>query len=154
MVTIDEFFAFRLAQRNDEKGGWEYSCLRHVRPGRSLSTPNGPNGDVHLELESSYPPANHFIRTLVKVDAHIPFLIEGINKSATKGAGVVVDPTLGWVVCDRSAVPTSLCEIILTFTNNVTVDSRVLFMHRKSWEYSSGHIFDIFSVSKLCLTWL
>lgn len=129
-VRIDsELFKSSIFQRNDESGFWNHENI-------NISSENMPDdsktrnfSDHSLEIPHAPWQVNQSLKSLALVQSHIPFLVEGTFQSMYEGAGVILDGVLGLLVCDRSAVPISACNVYVTFSNSVVLSVDIVFMH-------------------------
>ncbi|KAL0096820.1 hypothetical protein J3Q64DRAFT_1856306 [Phycomyces blakesleeanus] len=114
---------FRMAIRNDTTGLWDYKNLGEP----PIITPllKVPRRLFSVKTD----PFQRLAKSLVAVDAHPPYIIDGLKNSHSYGAGLIVsmDPPL--VVCDRDTIPVGISAISLTFGNAITMSARLLFLH-------------------------
>ena len=85
--------------------------------------PTASAGGGRARLEETVGPS------LVTVDFHRPFSINGILASRYRGTAVVVDASIGLAVVDRNTVPSALGDVSLTFANADRVNGSVVFVH-------------------------
>ncbi|KAJ3389620.1 serine protease [Entophlyctis sp. JEL0112] len=127
LVQIDRrWHGFSLAIRDNTTGLWNYSEMKPCI-GPALYTPHTAS---HLELEGNLGPGKHVIPSLVHIECHMPFFIDGVAHSVGAGIGLVVDANLGIVVGDRHTVPISLGDVLLTFCNSIIVPAKIIFIHQ------------------------
>ncbi|RKP13918.1 hypothetical protein BJ684DRAFT_9380 [Piptocephalis cylindrospora] len=113
---------FRLAIRNDKTGLWDYTQL-----------PPAPNVMSYKPATAAFPkcsrkPASILQPSLCSIDFHIPYLIDGMDKTQFYGTGIIVDKERGLIVCDRDTVPTGVGDIFLTFANSVVIPGRLVWL--------------------------
>jgi hypothetical protein len=85
------------------------------------------------KLDKSLAPADKIIHSLVTVEYHTPFLIDGLHDGESKGFGLVLehrqDTKTGLILCDRTAVPTSIGDVYIHFASSILVPGLVVFVH-------------------------
>ncbi|KAJ3036417.1 hypothetical protein HDV00_002740 [Rhizophlyctis rosea] len=122
----------------DLTGLWDYTDLPPC-PGEALYNPHTAS---HITLDSNLGPARHIIRSLVHVEFHLPFKIDGVIHQVHTGIGVVVDAKRGLVVVDRHSVPASIGDCQITFANSIIVPGRIgILSGWENWavvEYDTG----------------
>ncbi|KAI8915536.1 trypsin-like cysteine/serine peptidase domain-containing protein [Gorgonomyces haynaldii] len=125
MVAMDRhWFKFCMAKRNDKTGWWDYQDLEQA-----------PQWDIQVthanlpELDVSLGKPRSILKSVCKVEALMPFKIQGFPKTRTHATGLVVDREQGLVLCSRHCVPHALCEIYLTFAESIVVPARVKSLH-------------------------
>ncbi len=107
-------------------GLWDYktiesSSVEHVPPIQKL-LPSRP-------MKQKCSPIREIADSLVFVEFHLPFLIDGIKYSYFSGSGLIIDAEIGLVVAGRNTVPTSLGDIMITFSHSVLLPAYVIFIH-------------------------
>jgi len=88
-----------------------------------------PKSATFPKISASLAPGNILINSLVSVDFHIPFLVEGIVKSQAHGTGLVLDRERGIVVTDKTTVPIATGDVYLTFASSLIIQAKVTFIH-------------------------
>lgn len=116
----------------DVSGKWDYESL--PRPLNSnISRPVTENVSANYTLskeeEEEEDPIRRLSYSIVSIDCHPPFMIDGSRTGHSYGAGTIVslDPPL--IVCDRDTVPIGISVISVTFQNSLTVSAKLLFLH-------------------------
>jgi len=118
------WFQCKLYNRNDD-GRWAY---QKITPEVKTLTIE-PRTATFPKISASLSPGNLLINSLVSVDFHIPFLVEGIVKSQAHGTGLVLDKEKGIVVTDKTTVPIVTGDVYLTFASSLILQAKVLFIH-------------------------
>ncbi|KAI9328060.1 hypothetical protein BDR26DRAFT_825982 [Obelidium mucronatum] len=127
LVQVDRrWHGFNLAVRDVSSGLWNYTKLAPcIGPAIYES-----HTATHLALEENLGPGRDVIPSLIHIEFHMPFYIDGIAHSVSAGVGVVVDAELGLVVGDRHTIPISLGDVLLTFANSIIIPAKILFIHQ------------------------
>ncbi|KAI9164264.1 hypothetical protein H9P43_008093 [Blastocladiella emersonii ATCC 22665] len=125
IVTMDKTWApFRKAVRNDRTGLWDYTDLNVVSvPREELKVQNA------VMPEYSLGPVAGLMRSVVKVSASFPLVLDGFPKSRRAGFGLVVDADLGLVLVSRAHIPQDVCILEVAFWDSVEVPAKVVFVH-------------------------
>jgi hypothetical protein len=95
-------------------------------------------------------PGKAVIPSLVQVDFHLPFKIDGALSQVTTGVGIVFDAERGLILVDRFVLnvnisykltmisvilerytlPTSMGDVMITFANSIVIPGRILYVHQ------------------------
>ncbi|KAI0223994.1 hypothetical protein L0F63_001053 [Massospora cicadina] len=113
---------FRIGVRNDSTGSWDFTDLP-PGPAPPNPTPTKVTFPTGVDLTS------RIRRSLVSIDFHAPYLVDGLKSHLFYGIGLVVDAQLGLVVCDRDTVPTYIGDLNITIGGSLTLPGQVVFIH-------------------------
>ncbi len=72
---------------------------------------------------------NAISRSLVFVNANLPYHIDGQNFANYSGTGIVIDDKQGLIIVDRNTVPIKMADVDITFAGVTQVPAKVLFVH-------------------------
>lgn len=112
------------AERCKRDGG-DWSC-------RALAA---PTSEARAQPRTTEPrrfddPLLHGIApSLVHVRYDMPYFLADSGGQPYSGAGVIVDAERGWVVVDRSTVPETVGDAVLTFHSTIEVKADVAYLH-------------------------
>ena len=67
--------------------------------------------------------------SLVHVRFDMPFGVSAVAGRHYRGAGLIVDAERGWVVVDRTTVPETVGDAVLTFNGTLEVVAQVAYIH-------------------------
>lgn len=68
-------------------------------------------------------------RSLVFVNANLPYHIDGQNFANYSGTGIIIDDEQGLVIVDRNTVPIKMADVDITFAGVTQIPAKVLFVH-------------------------
>ncbi|KAJ3103726.1 serine protease [Phlyctochytrium planicorne] len=127
LVPIDRHWhGFRVAERDDTTGLWNYTQLPDCI-GKAVFEPHTA---TPISLDESLGPGRIVVPSLVHVEFHLPFKVDGVVHQDHSGVGLIVDAERGLVVVDRHAIPTFIGDVLLTFANSIFVPARILYIHQ------------------------
>lgn len=123
ILDVDRHWnVFRIGTRNDATGTWDLQSF-------DAPPPPAPREVTRITLPTGDDPASVVQRSLVAIDFHVPFLVDGLKSNLFYGVGLVVDAEAGLVVCDRDTVPAYLGDLTITFGSTLTLPGQVVFLH-------------------------
>ncbi|KAJ1735416.1 hypothetical protein LPJ72_001884 [Coemansia sp. Benny D160-2] len=125
MSVATHWHAFRMAER-DAAGLWCYRSLQGPQPPPISVAPQLASA---WQLPSSLAPGDSVWPSMVLVDFHIPYLIDGMKSTRFSGPGLIVDSRRGLVVCDRDTVPISVGDVSVTIAGSLVLGAAVDFLH-------------------------
>ncbi|KAJ8325914.1 hypothetical protein O5D80_005558 [Batrachochytrium dendrobatidis] len=117
---------FKVAVRDDTTGLWNYTTLPPCSGEAVLEF----HSATHLTLDDSLGPAKIVIPSLVHVAFYLPFKIDGVVAQIHTGVGVVLDAKCGLILVDRNTIPTSIGDILLTFSNSIIIPGKIIYLHQ------------------------
>ncbi|KAJ1800610.1 hypothetical protein LPJ59_000957 [Coemansia sp. RSA 2399] len=126
MSVSTHWHAFRLAERDAVTGLWRYT---------ELSEPMPPESTVKAQLASAWQlpaslaPGDKVWPSVVLIDFHIPYLVDGMKSTHFLGPGFIIDKRRGLVVCDRDTVPISVGDVYITVAGSIVLLGSVDFLH-------------------------
>ncbi|KAI8853479.1 hypothetical protein BC829DRAFT_424639 [Chytridium lagenaria] len=127
LAPVDRHWhSFRTAKRNDTTGYWDYTLLPPCIGKASFV----PHTATPINLDESLGPGRLVVPSLVHVEFHLPFKVDGVIHQDHSGVGLIVDAERGLVVVDRHAIPTFIGDVLLTFANSIFVPARILYIHQ------------------------
>ncbi|PCJ48642.1 MAG: hypothetical protein COA74_08005 [Gammaproteobacteria bacterium] len=104
-------------------GDWLCESLPDAVPKEPLEIQNAQHPKQESEL------ANKIAPSLVWVNFTTPYAIDEIVSSRTSGSGLIVDEKNGLVMVDRTTVPSSIGEVLITFAGSIQIPAEVVFLH-------------------------
>ncbi len=116
------WFPMRHCERDDVTGRWPCVDL----PAPPLAGARGPE-TVALPTAKSRV-AERVARSLVTVEAALPYRTEGVGGESFTGLGLVVDAKQGLVLCDRNTVPVALADVWVSVAGALRVPASVVFI--------------------------
>ena len=124
VLDIDRrWFSTRFCRRDDSNGAWPCDPIAapegRVRPPAVSATLPPAPGRVARKVAPS----------LVTVDFHIPFRVDGVHGSDFRGTGLIVDADNGLVAVDRDTVPITLGDARIIVGGSVDVPASVVWVH-------------------------
>ncbi|KAI8622830.1 hypothetical protein BC830DRAFT_1162701 [Chytriomyces sp. MP71] len=127
LVQVDRrWHGFNMAIRDQTSGLWNYTKMAPCI-GPAIYEKHTAS---HLALDENLGPGRDVIPSLIHIEFHMPFYIDGIAHSVSAGVGVVVDAELGLVLGDRHTIPITLGDVLLTFCNSIIIPGKILFIHQ------------------------
>ncbi|KAJ2747467.1 hypothetical protein GGI20_000456 [Coemansia sp. BCRC 34301] len=126
MNVTTHWHALRMATRDERTGSWEY---RDLDPPKLRIGAADPQTASLPQLPPALAPADLVWPSLVYLDFHIPYLVDGMKATQFAGPGFIVDRDLGLVACDRDTVPTGVGDVYVTIAGSIVVAGRVEFLH-------------------------
>lgn len=115
-VQVDRhWFPMSVRCRDDYTGFWlaRTCCDPPPQPTPAVHVTNFPR--------SSSAFADRISPSLVTVEFHTPFMVDGVHASSFVGVGVVVDAEKGYVITDRNTTAIALGDIVITVASSVEV---------------------------------
>ncbi|KAJ1794208.1 hypothetical protein LPJ67_000900 [Coemansia sp. RSA 1938] len=126
IMSVDtHWHALRMATRDMHTGSWIYGDLPPPTPARAIEPQTAAVG----RLPPSLAPGDAVWPSVVLVDFHCPYLVDGMKDTQFSGPGFVIDKSRGLVVCDRDTVPIGLGDVHVTIAGSVVVVARVRLLH-------------------------
>ncbi|MCP1727451.1 S1-C subfamily serine protease [Natronospira proteinivora] len=123
-LSIDRtWFPGRQCRMEANTGRWPCEEFASAPENRNLQAGTVRFGDYRDER------AQRLSRSLVWVEFDMPYRVEGMDGVGFTGTGVVVDAAEGLVLTDRSAVPSRMGDLRLTFASSMEVPGEVVFLH-------------------------
>ncbi|KAJ2802814.1 hypothetical protein H4R21_002276, partial [Coemansia helicoidea] len=126
MSVTTHWHAMRMATRDMKTGEWVYRKLN--APPR-LPQDIAPQAASLGRLPASLAPGDRVWPSVVFLDFHCPYLVDGMKNTQFLGPGFIVDKDRGYIVCDRDTVPISIGDVYITIASSIVVAGRVDFLH-------------------------
>ncbi|PVV05330.1 hypothetical protein BB560_000160 [Smittium megazygosporum] len=125
MNVVCHWHPFRLATRSRETGLWEYTDLKKPDFGGQIE----PQTVKFPKFSNSMRLASLIWSSMVSIDFHIPYLIDGMTTTQFYGPGYVIDKEKGLILCDRDTVPISMGDLYVTFAQSLVITAKIFFLH-------------------------
>ncbi|KAJ1734531.1 hypothetical protein LPJ61_001017 [Coemansia biformis] len=126
MSVTTHWHAMRVATRNMTTGEWVYQDLETpARLPRGIEPQTASIG----RLPASLAPGDKVWSSVVVLDFHCPYLVDGMKNTQFIGPGFIIDKDRGYIVCDRDAVPISIGDVYITIACSIVLVGRVDFLH-------------------------
>ncbi|KAJ2824712.1 hypothetical protein IWW50_003200, partial [Coemansia erecta] len=126
IMNVDtHWHALRMATRDMFTGSWAYVDLPPPAPARTIE----PQTAAVVRLPPSLAPGDAVWPSVVQVEFHCPYLIDGMKVTQFTGPGFIIDKTRGLVVCDRDTVPIGVGDVHITIAGSVVLVARVRLLH-------------------------
>ncbi len=110
-------------RRDDQSGLWPCETIEWNDSKQDVS----PTKVIYKKYKDKK--LNGIARSLVFVNANLPYHIDGQNYANYSGTGIVVDEEQGLVIVDRNTVPIKMSDVDITFAGVTQVPAKVLFVH-------------------------
>ena len=119
----DRWFGHQQCERVDDVRFW--NC-------ENLTLAEDPLSDEEQKVSVPAfrdPLLNRVAPALVRVDFHIPHVLDNVYANHFSGVGLVVDADEGLIAVDRNTVPIGLGDAEVTFFGSTIIDAQVVFLH-------------------------
>ncbi|KAJ2701094.1 hypothetical protein H4218_001656 [Coemansia sp. IMI 209128] len=126
MNVTTHWHALRMATRDECTGYWIY---RDLDPPALRIGAIEPQTASVPQLPATLAPAHRVWPSLVYLDFHIPYLVDGMKNTQFAGPGFIVDKEKGYIACDRDTVPTGVGDVYITIAGSIVLAGRVEFLH-------------------------
>jgi pro-apoptotic serine protease NMA111 len=110
-------------KRNDITGLWPCEKIQWQSEKQALTAT-----EVKLR-QSSDKKINNIAPSLVMVNTHLAYQIDGFSYPSYSGTGLIIDADEGLVITDRNTVPVKMSDVTLTIGGVTEVPAEVLFVH-------------------------
>ncbi|PIA15825.1 Pro-apoptotic serine protease NMA111 [Coemansia reversa NRRL 1564] len=126
MNVTTHWHAMRIANRDMLTGQWIFKDLKAPeRSPEELMPQTASIGRLPLSLA----PADKVWPSLVLLDFHCPYLIDGMKSTQFLGPGLIIDKDRGYIVCDRDTVPIGVGDVYITIAASIVLVGKVDFLH-------------------------
>ncbi|EGV60621.1 signaling-associated PDZ domain-containing protein [Yamadazyma tenuis ATCC 10573] len=131
VVYIDRHWCstFRLAQRNDETGLWDYKTIQENPIPPTQPTPKYAKFIDIPFIDESRSECSKMVRSFVQISAYCPISLDSHPYKKLIGHGVIVDAANGYVLVSRRNIPHDLCDVLIIFAESIDVPGKVVFLH-------------------------
>ena len=133
IIQVDRrWHPFRLANRNgtninlDSTGLWDYTALPDCIGQATWVIRNASTTTLNENLG----PARFVVPSLVNIEFHLPFKMDGVAHQVHFGLGLVLDSKMGIIVTDRNAIPTTIGDVLITFANSIIIPGKIVCLHQ------------------------
>ncbi|SCV02824.1 LAME_0H05512g1_1 [Lachancea meyersii CBS 8951] len=126
-IYIDRHWCseFRIYQRNDKTGIWDYKNLAEPLP----SLPEIPHEAKFIDLSIENKELAKLSRSLVTVTTMSPIPLDSMSAESRKAAGLVIDAQQGYVIVSRRVIPHDCLDVFVTIADSVILPAEVIFLH-------------------------
>ncbi|KAJ2161841.1 hypothetical protein GGF46_001149 [Coemansia sp. RSA 552] len=126
MNVTTHWHAMRMATRDMLTGSWVYKELKApVQHPEAIEPQTASVG----RLPASLTPGDKVWPSVVLLDFHVPYLVDGMKSTQFLGPGFIVDKERGYIVCDRDTVPIGVGDVYITIAGSVVLVGKVDFLH-------------------------
>ncbi|KAI8325679.1 trypsin-like serine protease [Martensiomyces pterosporus] len=126
MNVTTHWHALRMASRDVSTGYWIY---RELKTPESPTEPIAPQTASVGRLPKTLAPGDRVWPSIVLLDFHIPYLVDGMKNTQYIGPGIIVDKENGYILCDRDSVPIGVGDIYITIAGSIVLVGNVEFLH-------------------------
>ncbi|SCU85590.1 LADA_0D08438g1_1 [Lachancea dasiensis] len=126
-IYIDRHWCseFRLYQRNDKTGIWDYKNLADPLP----ALPVVPREAKFIDLSIENRQLAKLSRSLVTVTTTSPIPLDSMAAEPRKASGLVIDAQQGYVIVSRRVIPHDCLDVFVTVADSVILPAEVTFLH-------------------------
>ncbi|SCU80356.1 LAMI_0B01948g1_1 [Lachancea mirantina] len=126
-IYIDRHWCseFRLYERNDETGIWDYTNLADPIPPQGIV----PHQAKFIDLPIENKALSTLARSLVMVSSVSPIPLDSLSAEPRKSSGLVIDAKKGYVVVSRRTIPHYCLDVFVTFADSVIIPASIVFLH-------------------------
>jgi len=126
-IYIDRHWCseFRLYERNDKTGLWDYQNISKPLPPIKLEPQSARFIDIPSE-NSDMAKLSHSL-CMVSTVAAIP--LDSLSADSLKTSGLIIDAERGYVIVSRRIVPHDCLDCFVTIADSVIVPATVEFLH-------------------------
>ncbi|PVU89276.1 hypothetical protein BB561_005449 [Smittium simulii] len=125
MNVVCHWHPLRKATRNRETGLWDYVNLQ--KP--TIDTILEPQTVLFPPLKKNLSPADQIWTSVVSIDFHIPYLLNGMITTQFYGPGFIINREHGFILCDRDTISISTGDVYVTFAHSLVVSAKIIFLH-------------------------
>lgn len=126
-IYIDRHWCneFRIYQRNDVTGIWDYQNVADPLPAEPLS----PHTAKFIDVPSENPEIAKLSRSLCMVTTVCAIPLDSLSAETQKTSGLVIDAENGYVIVSRRVVSHDCLDAFVTIADSVMVPAEVIFLH-------------------------
>ncbi|PVU88340.1 hypothetical protein BB559_004866 [Furculomyces boomerangus] len=125
MNVACHWHTLRMGKRCLKTGLWEYTDLEKPSTKQNFE----PQTVKFPKLGNNIKPANLIWSSIVSIDFHIPYLVDGMITTQFYGPGYIIDKNKGLILCDRDTVPITTGDVFITFAQSLVIPAKILFLH-------------------------
>ncbi|KAJ1962457.1 hypothetical protein GGI12_002634 [Dipsacomyces acuminosporus] len=126
MNVTTHWHALRMATRDISTGYWIHKELKAPLP---PPEPVEPQTASIAALPRTLAPGDKVWPSIVLLDFHAPYLVDGMKHTQYIGPGIIVDKAKGYIVCDRDSVPIGVGDVYITIAGSIVLVGKVEFLH-------------------------
>lgn len=126
-IYIDRHWCheFRVYQRNDETGIWDYTNVAEPLPPKPLK----PHTAKFIPIPVDNPDIAKLSNSLCMVTTVSAIPLDSLMAETLKTSGLIVDAEQGFVIVSRRVVPHDCLDIFVTIADSVVVPASCEFLH-------------------------
>ncbi|QLQ79665.1 hypothetical protein HG537_0C03130 [Torulaspora globosa] len=126
-VYVDRHWCneFRIYERNDKTGIWDYTNVADPIPPEKITSQSAKFIDIPVE-NSNIAKLSHSL-CMVSTVCAIP--LDSMTAETQKTSGLIVDAEKGYVIVSRRVVPHDCLDAFVTIADSVVIPANVVFLH-------------------------
>ncbi|CCH60350.1 hypothetical protein TBLA_0C05520 [Henningerozyma blattae CBS 6284] len=126
-ICVDRHWCseFRLYERNDETGIWDYTNIADPIPPEPLKPHSAKFIGIALD-NSDISKLSHSL-CMVTTTSSIP--LDSVSAETLTTSGLIVDAEHGFVLASRRVIPHDCLDIYVTFADSVIIPANIEFLH-------------------------
>ncbi|KAL3232472.1 Uncharacterized protein RNJ44_04388 [Nakaseomyces bracarensis] len=116
---------FRIYQRNDETGVWDYTNVADPLPEEPLK----PHTAKFIPIPTSNPEIAKLSNSLCMVHSVAAIPLDSLSAETLKTSGLIIDAEQGYVLVSRRTVPHDCLDVFVTIADSLVIPANVVFLH-------------------------
>lgn len=126
-VYVDRHWCneFRIYQRNDKTGIWDYTNVADPIPAEKITAQSAKFIDIPVENSHIAKLSHSFC--MVSTVCAIP--LDSMSAETQKSSGLIVDAEKGYVIVSRRVVPHDCLDAFVTIADSVVIPAEIKFLH-------------------------
>lgn len=126
-VYVDRHWCneFRIYERNDATGVWDYRNVADPIPAEEVSPQSAKFIDIPVE-NSNIAKLSHSL-CMVSTVCAVP--LDSMAAETQKSSGLIIDAERGYVIVSRRVVPHDCLDAFVTIADSVLIPADVIFLH-------------------------
>ncbi|QLL32790.1 hypothetical protein HG536_0D03120 [Torulaspora globosa] len=126
-VYVDRHWCneFRIYERNDETGIWDYRNVADPIPAEEITPQSAKFIDIPVENSN----IAKLSRSLCMVSTVCAIPLDSMAAETQKTSGLILDSERGYVIVSRRVVPHDCLDAFVTIADSVVIPANVVFLH-------------------------
>lgn len=126
-VYVDRHWCneFRIYERNDETGIWDYRNVADPLP----AEPIFPQSAKFIDIPIDNPEIARLSHSLCTVTTVCAIPLDSLSAEVQKSSGLIIDSEGGYVIVSRRVVPHDCLDTFVTIADSVMLPADVVFLH-------------------------